>query len=282
MASSVARYAATIASTLASVVPAARLRIFPAWIAGPSAIGSVNGMPSSTMSAPPATTAVKTCALRSRSGSPAVTKVTSAARSCAAHAANRRARRSVTGPNPKASATVKMSLSPRPHRFATISVVARHRRCHPLDRRDRVGGFQRGDDPFEAAQPLERRQRLGIGRRLILDPPDRVEPRMFGADPRIVEPRRDRVRLGDLAIGVLEEHRLVAVEHAGDAPREARRVLLRVEAVPRRLDPDHPHVVVEEGVEQPDRVRIRRRSRRRGYRGDALRPRRSARAPRAR
>ena len=59
------------------VVPAARLRRFAAWIAGPSAIGSVNGMPSSITSAPPSTSASRIAAV-APAGSPAVTKETSA------------------------------------------------------------------------------------------------------------------------------------------------------------------------------------------------------------
>ena len=50
-----------------------------AWIAGPSAIGSVNGMPSSITSAP-AGSALRIASEVSGSGSPAVRKVTSAAR----------------------------------------------------------------------------------------------------------------------------------------------------------------------------------------------------------
>ena len=57
--------------------PRPRLRRFAAWIAGPSAIGSVNGMPSSITSAPPSTSASRIAAV---SPSPAVTKVTSAGR----------------------------------------------------------------------------------------------------------------------------------------------------------------------------------------------------------
>jgi hypothetical protein len=71
-----------MASIVAVVVPAPRLRRFAAWIAGPSAIGSVKGMPSSITSAPPSTSASRISATQSPSGegSPAVTNVTSAAR----------------------------------------------------------------------------------------------------------------------------------------------------------------------------------------------------------
>src|SRR3546814_14138274 len=44
---------------------------------------------------------------------------------------------------------------------------------------------------------------------------------MLGADPWIVEPRRDAVRFGDLAVLVLEQIGLVTVEDAGLAARKA-------------------------------------------------------------
>src|SRR6186713_1033505 len=71
------RNSSAISSTSRVVVPFARLRKLAAWIAGPSAIGSVNGMPSSITSAPPSTTASRLAAV---SPSPAVMKQTSAGR----------------------------------------------------------------------------------------------------------------------------------------------------------------------------------------------------------
>ena len=70
-----------------------------AWIAGPSAIGSVNGMPSSIASAPPATSASRIGPVASVVGSPAVTNATSAARPAAAVRAKVAARR-LTCPPP--------------------------------------------------------------------------------------------------------------------------------------------------------------------------------------
>jgi len=52
--SSSARKALTMASVLAMVCPDFRARCDDAWMAGPSAMGSENGMPSSMMSAPAA------------------------------------------------------------------------------------------------------------------------------------------------------------------------------------------------------------------------------------
>src|SRR3990170_1061170 len=66
-----------IISTSRVFVPLPSERKFAAWIAGPSAIGSVNGIPSSITSAPPSTSASRLAAV---SPSPAVMKHTSAGR----------------------------------------------------------------------------------------------------------------------------------------------------------------------------------------------------------
>src|SRR5215475_12581736 len=89
VASSVLRKARTSASVFFSVCPALSARCDDAWIAGPSAIGSVNGMPSSITSAPAFGSALMSASDVSLSGSPAVRKVTSAARPCAFSSAKR-------------------------------------------------------------------------------------------------------------------------------------------------------------------------------------------------
>src|SRR3546814_8122475 len=78
---------------------------------------------------------------------------------------------------------------------------------------------------------------------------------MLGADAGVVEAGRDAVRLGDLAVLVLEQIGLVAMEDTGATPGEAGGVLA-VEALARGLDADDldPRIV-EEGMEQADGVR---------------------------
>ena len=71
-----------------------------------------------------------------------------------------------------------------------------HRRRDLLDRGYRVRWLQRRNDPFGAAQQLERGQCLDVGDAGVVDPADLLEPRMLGADAGIIEPRADRVRLG--------------------------------------------------------------------------------------
>src|SRR6202040_1343234 len=89
VAPSTARKARTMASVFASVWPALSARCEESWIAGPSAIGSVNGMPSSITSAPAAGSAHRIASEVSGSGSPAVRNVTSAARPARARSAKR-------------------------------------------------------------------------------------------------------------------------------------------------------------------------------------------------
>src|SRR5262245_21003713 len=95
--SSTWRKARTISSVFVSVCPALSARCDDIWIAGPSAIGSVNGMPSSTTSAPAAGRARRMASEVSRSGSPAVRNVTSAARPCVLRSAKRRSMRVLMG-----------------------------------------------------------------------------------------------------------------------------------------------------------------------------------------
>jgi len=73
----------------AIVMPAARERAPAACIAGPSAIGSVNGTPISSMSAPAAARRRRTARLVSKSGSPPLTKGANAARPARRSAAKR-------------------------------------------------------------------------------------------------------------------------------------------------------------------------------------------------
>src|SRR3546814_17514589 len=90
----------------------------------------------------------------------------------------------------------------------------------------------------------------------IFDAAALVEPAMFGADAGIIEPGRDRMRLGDLAVVVLEEIGAVAVEHAGYAAVEARGVGAGRDPAPRRFAAEHRRLRVFEGRgEKPHPVR---------------------------
>ena len=67
----------------------------------------------------------------------------------------------------------------------------------------------------------------------VLGAADVLQLGVLGADAGIVEAGRDRVRLDDLAVRVLQQVGAVAVQHAGRAGGERRRVAAAVEAVRR-------------------------------------------------
>jgi hypothetical protein len=69
------RIRSKLSSTFA---PALSARSAAAWITGPSATGSLNGMPTSTMSAPASTNVSSSVALVSLSGSPSIRKAPNA------------------------------------------------------------------------------------------------------------------------------------------------------------------------------------------------------------
>ena len=81
--------------------------------------------------------------------------------------------------------------------------------------------------------------RLVVGRAGDLEPARLEERRQLRPDARVVQPGRDRVRLGHLAVVVLEQVRARAVEHARGAACE-RRGVFAVESLPCRLDADEP------------------------------------------
>ena len=92
-----ARKLRTISNVPLSVCPAAKARCEAAWMAGPSAIGSVKGIPNSIISAPACGRPARIRAEISRSGSPAVTKATKAFSLAALRRAKSASMRLVTG-----------------------------------------------------------------------------------------------------------------------------------------------------------------------------------------
>src|SRR3989442_3572274 len=88
VAASLLRNAATMSSTPLKDTPCANARSEARWITGPSAIGSENGTPSSTTSAPAATSACSNGTVTAGVGSPAVTYGINATRPAARSVAN--------------------------------------------------------------------------------------------------------------------------------------------------------------------------------------------------
>ena len=119
---------------------------------------------------------------------------------------------------------------------------------------ERVGGFEGAENSLLLRQRAEGGERLGIGGTDIFGPPAVLEVRMLGADRGIIEARRDRPALGDLAILVLEDIGLGAVEDAWAAAQQGRTMLGTVEALARGLNPDQPDRSVKKVGEQADRV----------------------------
>src|SRR5437764_10740749 len=107
--------------------------------------------------------------------------------------------------------------------------------------------LERGEDALGSREILERRERLLVRRDAVLGPARVAEERVLRPDAGIVEPRRDRVRVGDLAVLVGEHRGAGAVEYRGPAAAEGRRA--------RRLDPHEADVLVlDEAVEDADRI----------------------------
>ena len=75
----------------------------------------------------------------------------------------------------------------------------------PRDPRHRVRRLERRDDALELAQQPQRVDDLVVGHRVVLGAADFGQVRVLGSDARVVEPRRDGVRLFDLAELVLEQ-----------------------------------------------------------------------------
>ena len=152
------------------------------------------------------------------------------------------------------SRTSARSLSPRPDRQMRSSW-----RVRGLAQRvvERVGGLERRDDALEPRDQLVRLDRVVVLDRDVRRAAAVAQPGVLGTRARVVEPGRDRVRLLDLAVVVLEHRRQRAVQDAGQAARGERgAVAAGHQALPRRLDADELDVlVVDEAGEHADRVR---------------------------
>ena len=96
--------------------------------------------------------------------------------------------------------------------------------------------------PSSARQRLKRLERLCVGDVGVLGAPDLAQPRVLGADRRVVEPGRDRVRQLDVAVLVLQHEGARALQDAGAAAGEPRRVAPARDLLAAGLDADQPHV----------------------------------------
>ena len=134
-----------------------------------------------------------------------------------------------------------------------------------------MGTFDGRDDALHLRHIFESIDRLVVRHRHVLCPADVVEIGMLRADARVVEAGRDRVNRCDLAILVLAEVGLHAVENAETAGVDRGRRLEGVDASARRLTADELHLrVVDEVVEGADGVRSAADARDDGIREAAL------------
>ncbi len=148
-----------------------------------------------------------------------------------------------------------MSLSPRPDEVHEDGRLGSELAAELERAREGVRGLDRGDDALGAAEQAQRLHGRGIRDGPVLGAPDGGQPRVLGADARVVEAGRDRVRLDRLAVLVLQEVAAGAVQYAGAALGDGRGVPLGVDALAAGLEAVEPDLgVVEEGVEDADRV----------------------------
>ena len=92
---------------------------------------------------------------------------------------------------------------------------------------DGVGGFERGDDAFGAREETRGFERGGVGDGGVFGAAFVGEPGVLGADGGIVEAGGDGMRGGDLAVFVLQNVGVGALQDAGARAGEA---LMRGEA----------------------------------------------------
>ncbi len=121
--------------------------------------------------------------------------------------------------------------------------------------RQGVRALQRGDDALETGADLEGLQDLlvrGIGEADAAPVPVKG---VLRTDRGVIETGRHRMRALDLAVAVLEDERLAALQDAEPAAGEAGRVRAPADAVAPRLDSRQRHArLLEELEEEADRV----------------------------
>src|SRR5215831_8348890 len=121
--------------------------------------------------------------------------------------------------------------------------------------RERVRALERRQDSFELAELPHALERLRIARGLITHATTRRQQRVLRPYPRRIEPGRDRMRLLDLAIRVLQQQGVRSVEHAGTAVGDRGSVLAKASAPPAGLDADDlDRGIGDKGMEGTDGV----------------------------
>src|SRR5216683_4542605 len=127
---------------------------------------------------------------------------------------------------------------------------------------DGVGRFERGDDAFGARKKARGFESRLIGDGGIFGTPLIGQPGVFGADGGIVEAGGNGMSRGDLAVFVLQNVGVSALENAGARSRktlmggEASGVFAEFSAAAARFDADHLYVgIAKEIVKEADGIR---------------------------
>ena len=117
--------------------------------------------------------------------------------------------------------------------------------------------FQRGNDAFKAAQRVKRGDGFVVVDRDILRAADVLQQTMFRPDTGIIQSGRNRMRLDDLAVLVLHQIDLIAVQYADLRVRGERRGMLTAgNAVSARFHADDLHVgYFDVRMKKTDRIR---------------------------
>src|SRR4029077_10868894 len=181
-----------ISSTLTMVVPALRARSEPAWMTGPSAIGSENGTPSSIRSAPPRSSAATSAGVRAGVGSPAVKYATSAARRFWRRALKRDWIRVGCIEFGKIFAVDVGVLVTAPgdiddEQFPMGGGRALQNLGHGMR------GFKRRNDALGADQLMSGRQRFGVGGRSVFGAMTVVQPGVLRTDGGVIQTGRNQI-----------------------------------------------------------------------------------------
>ena len=81
-----------------------------------------------------------------------------------------------------------------------------------------MGALKGGDETLQPGDSLEGIESGFIGHGIVFDPPRIFEEGVFRAHPRVVETRRNTVRVHDLTVFILHQIAVASVEY----PRLAR------------------------------------------------------------
>src|SRR5438105_1029013 len=220
---------------------------------GPSAIGSENGMPSSIASAPARSNSSTIRGVVPTSGSPHVTYATAPQRSSLRRCLKRRLTRFIVisgrsldslrslGNAALERGDLRNVLVAAPAQIRDHDCVSFDASAESQQPSERMRRLERGNDPFALAQLVKRLEREIVAAVVILDALRRLQIRMLRPDRRIVESRRNGMRLSDLSELVLQYHRSRSMQHAECAAGESRGMFAEIFSAAAALTAEGPN-----------------------------------------